>query len=70
LDIDKQGDRDFYTPADEKVRAWDMQTLAKQYLEKHDAKSEKPIRTQEVEFWKTVLVYEDTEDQEYGLMSK
>jgi len=56
---------------DPSVKAWDMQDLAKAYIEKNDGGSEKSIRVQSNQFWDLVLIYENTElDTPLGLLKK
>jgi len=46
-----------------------MQISARDFIEKEDGGAEKGLRTQTVPYWQTVLLFTNTEDKDYGLMS-
>jgi hypothetical protein len=69
FDLDERYIRDFMIWDDEKTISYDMQQVAREYIEKFDGAASKPIRTQSVSLWNTLMLYENSEDKHYGLMS-
>ena len=70
FEIAPQGKRDFLIWQDDKVVAWDMQILAKEYLEEKDGSAQKPERTQANDMWTTLFIFDNSLESNYGVISK